>query len=199
MSKEIRIVVDHNDVRRNLLWISLQDDGSLSVGFLGARIIATSFTSERELEDGTRSVQDVDLQATHTPQAMTDPHFTVHPPYFQLRSGKNRQLLAGLVWTTPGPGETTSPWIRFVSNPVRELPIMTPIRPTRETVIQPVLADSDSTSLAVNFDFVDERAAGFPLVVERKAKIITWHSISLLTYARPVPAQPAALGYLIRG
>ncbi len=131
---------------------------------------------------------------------MIDPHFTLHPPaYFHLRSGNNPSLIEGLVWTKPEHSALVSPWIRFISNPFRDLGAPQGITPTRKSTIQTLHVESDESSIAVNFDFVDERANLMPLVVERKAKIISWHDVSLLAYARPVAPQKAALGDLIRG
>ena len=117
MTEEIRLVASYKGIRKNLLWISLQDDGAVSIGFLGQPLVFDGFTSERELEDGVRESSSVDLRSTHSAAAMSDPHFTLHPPaYFHLRSGKNPSLIEGLVWTKPEHSALVSPWIRFISN-----------------------------------------------------------------------------------
>jgi len=66
-------------------------------------------------------------------------------------------------------------------------------------MIQSLSVESDECSVAVNFDFVDERAERLPLVKDRKAKVIQWHDVLLLVYAHPVEPQAAPLDYLIRG
>lgn len=200
MAEEIRLVVRYKDTQKNLLWISLQDDGSVSVGLLGQTLVFDAFTSKVELEDGARKSYQADLRSTHSMAAMRDPHFTLHQgSYFHLRSGKHPPLLEGLVWTRPEPSALTSPWIRFISNPVKDLGSPQPLQPTRKTTIQSLLVESDECSVAVNFDFVDERAEQLPLVKDRKAKVIQWHDVLLLVYAHPVEPQAATLGYLIRG
>src|SRR5262249_3328922 len=200
MAEEIRLVVKYKDKEKNLLWISLQDDGSVSVGLLGQTLVFDAFTSERELEDGARQFRQTDLRSTHSMAAMRDPHFTLHPGgYFHLRSRNHPPLVAGLVWTIPEPSAITSPWIRFISDPVKDLSSPQPLQPTRKTTIQTLLVESDECSIAVNFDFVDERAAQLPLVKDRKANVIRWHNVSVMVYAYPIAPQKATLGYLIRG
>jgi hypothetical protein len=80
MSEEIRLLIEHAGVRRNLIWISLQDDGAISVGFLDRPFVFEGFTSELELDAGMRESAPADLRATHRLEAITDPHFTFHPP-----------------------------------------------------------------------------------------------------------------------
>ena len=110
MSQEIRLLVEHERVARNLVWISWQDDGAISVCFLDQTIIVQGFASERELDDGMRQAKYIDVQTRHDLEAITDPHFTLHPPaHFHLRSGNNPPLLEALVWTKPAPGELASP------------------------------------------------------------------------------------------
>jgi hypothetical protein len=69
MSQEVRLVIEHREVTRNLLWISLQDDGGISIGFLDQPLVVQGFTSERELEDGMQEIQHTDLRKTHKPEA----------------------------------------------------------------------------------------------------------------------------------
>lgn len=197
MSEEVRLILEYNGIQKNLLWMSFQDDDAISLGFLDQAFVFPGFTSERELED---EKENIDLRSTHSLAAITNPHFTLHPPgYFHLRSGNNPPLLSGLVWTEPDRQELVSPWIRFVSNPVETLSHVRPFTPSRSTRIQTLHFASDDCSIAINVDFVDERAQALPLVVERKAKIFSWREISMLVYAYAVPSQPATLGYLIRG
>ena len=73
------------------------------------------------------------------------------------------------------------------------------MQPTRKTTIQTLLVESDECSVAVNFDFADERTERLPLFKDRKAKVIRWHNVLLLAYAYPVAPQAATLGHLIRG
>ena len=66
LAEEIRLVVRYKDTQKNLLWISLQDDGSVSVGLLGQTHVFDAFTSTLELEDGARKSYQADWRSTHS-------------------------------------------------------------------------------------------------------------------------------------
>lgn len=197
MHKEIRMGVECSGLRRNLLWISLQRDGSISIGFVDQICIVRGFTAQRE-EEGVFHTDYVDLEGTHGLEAVTDPHFTLHPPYFHLRGKKHPNLLEGLVWTVPEPGQLSSPWIHFVSDPVRELSPFRGTPPGKQGDLIGISVPAEDLSVRVHFDFV--RAPGDAIIEERRVNhIIEWHGVVLHCHAYVVPGQPATLGYLIRG
>ncbi len=72
--KEIRLTVDCSGTVKNLLWISLQRDGSISVGFIDQRVVVSGFTSEQELE-GVIQREHVDLTWKHSPRGIAGPAF----------------------------------------------------------------------------------------------------------------------------
>ncbi len=39
LTEEIRLVASYKGIQKNLLWISLQDDGAVSIGFLGQPLV----------------------------------------------------------------------------------------------------------------------------------------------------------------
>lgn len=197
--KEIRLTVDCSGTVKNLLWISLQRDGSISVGFIDQRVVISAFTSEQEL-DGVIQREHVDLTCKHRPEALEDPHFTLHDgAYFQLRSRKETPLLRGLVWTTPEPGYAMSPWLRFVSSPIKDLRRTRRVRKSMHVEIYRLFAKHEDCSIAVHLDFVrpDQR----PVIIEgnKISHVIAWKAVTLSVLAYEVPHQPATLGYLIRG
>lgn len=196
--RNIQICIKIESVFKKLLWISLQKDNSISIGFLDRAFHFPGFTSEREL-DGIVKREFIDLEAKHDAKAIRNPHFTFHPPgFWHLRSGNNLPLLSGLVWTEPGPGETESPWIRFVSNPIKDL---SPFegKSTGNTIeVHSLLANSVEDSVAIHFDFIKKSEAkkiGKPNI----SKFINWGDVTLHLYSYTLPGQSAWLGYLIKG
>jgi hypothetical protein len=197
--REVRLTVGYAGVQRNVLWISLQEDGSISVGFIDQNVIVEGLTSEQEL-DGVVHREYLDLATKHRPEAIKNPHFTLHEgAYFHLVSGKNEPLLEGLVWTTPEPGRAVSPWLRFISNPIKELSPTRPIRKSIPIEVHRLMVRSEDCSVAVHLDFV--RPEHRPIVTNgnKISHVITWKGVDLSGVAYEVPGQQATLGYLIRG
>jgi hypothetical protein len=185
--------------RRNLLWLSLQNDRAISIGFVDQACIVRGFTSQRECGDGTIEREYVDLEGQHGLDAVTDPHFTLHgDAYFHLRGNKKPFLLQGLVWTDPGPGQDFSPWLKFISNPVRTLTPFEGVPPGKQGYNIRIASPRDDLSVRVHFDFV--RAAGAGSIDERGlSHYIEWQGVVLHCSAYVVPGQPASLGYRILG
>jgi hypothetical protein len=115
-----------------------------------------------------------------------------------LRGNKKPILLQGLVWTDPGLGQDSSPWLQFISNPVRDLTPFQGVPSSRSGYNIGLLSPGDDLSVRVHFDFV--RAVGTRSDGRQTlSHYIEWQGIVLHCFAYLVPAQPASLGYKILG
>lgn len=170
----------------------------ISVGFCDRAFLFPGFVSEVE-RNGSLVREEIDLIAKHGPEAVENPHFTFHPPaHFHLKSENDAVLLEALVWTEPEPGHEVSPWIRFVSNPIRDLLYFKGVPHGRTAELHTLNPQNEDCSIAVHLDFVS--APGN--VYRDGAKIahfISWGGVTLRLYAYSVPPQEATLGYAILG
>lgn len=84
------------------------------------------------------------------------PHVTFHPPaYWHLRAERSLPVLRGLVWTTPEPDWSFSPWLRFISPRLDTLPFLEPSNTKsgrKRNLLMPV--PRKDRSLALFADFV---------------------------------------------
>lgn len=97
MARDVRVIVDSQGDLRNFVWASLQDDGSISIGFSDRSFLVPGLAGELVLDD-TVHRSHVDLVASHGNEAVTNPHFTFHPPgYVHLRANGHDELFAGLL------------------------------------------------------------------------------------------------------
>jgi hypothetical protein len=109
-----------------------QEDGSISIGFTDRAFTFSGLESTQEL-DGYIHREQVDLSSQHNRKALVNPHFTLHPPmYVHLQNQEKEEIVAGLVWAEAnGLQDENEPWIRFISNPVKELKLFTGSRRAR--------------------------------------------------------------------
>jgi hypothetical protein len=132
MARNVRVVVDHQGDLRNFVSVSFQDHGSISVAFSDRSFLIPGFVEELDLDDVVHRSQ-VDLEAAHGLEAITNPHFTFHPPgYVHLRANGQDELFAGLLMIDlMVEQEGHFPWIRFISNPVETLTVFQGARGAR--------------------------------------------------------------------
>ncbi len=195
---DVRLCVKTADGPKGLLWVSFSPKESISVGFLDNTFVVPKLISRNGRTEG-ESAQILDFEATHGAESVRNPHFTLHPPgYFHLKSESGTVLCEALVWTEPSPGHEGSPWLRFVSNPIRTLP---PFRqPAHGCTVQVymLIPPREDCSAAVHVDFV--RKPGLAHLGEQKvAHYFMWGQVVLRALLFCVPAQPASLGYEIAG
>lgn len=103
------------------------------------------------------------------PDAVVDaPHVTFHPPgYFHLRAERLPFIIEGLVWNSPEPGWTYSPWLNFISPQLAGLAFREPAKTTLGRKIRwcmPVARKGGSLTLIVDFierSFIDVDPDGF--------------------------------------
>jgi hypothetical protein len=154
VAKKIRICIKCKGTLRSFLRIDLQEDGSVSIGGFDKTSKFRGFTSESQVE-GQTVREYINLESQHEIKSITNPHFTYHPPnYFRLGNTKHPKLFQGLVWSTPSDLQgVSSPWLRFVSDNVKQLkPLRTEMRRSGEE-IQCVDCPSEEVSIGLNFNF----------------------------------------------
>jgi hypothetical protein len=159
MVRKIRLLTEHVGLLRSFAWVSLLDDGSVSVGLLDKDFRVPALASEVEV-DGVVHRQTVDLRSAHGDEAISNPHFTFHPPaYYHLRANHKAKLFSGLLMVDlVVQSEGVLPWIRAVSNPVAKLGRVqgSPHKPQVEVVR--LQLPSEDLSVSVEVDFVAANA-----------------------------------------
>jgi hypothetical protein len=150
-----------------IAWISLQPDGSISVGLADRAFISPRFHARQFVWNAYNRVT-VQYLVPHSPNelvAVVNPHLTFHPPvYFHLRANHNDELFAGIAEVEIMLlQDERVPWIRFASKPVRDIPFAQPPRdPDRTRVVVVPLASAD-ISVGLSIDFVrpaEDRVSG---------------------------------------
>jgi hypothetical protein len=138
-------------------WVSLQVDGSISVGLAYRAFISPRFHARQFLWNAYNrvTVQYLAPQGLEELRPVTNPHLTCHPPiYFHLRANNGQELFAGIGEVEIMLAQDARvPWVRFASRPVREMsPAGVSRDPNRTTVLRiPVESPAVSVGLAVDF------------------------------------------------
>ena len=155
MAKNIRLVTEHGGLLRSFAWISLLDNGSVSVGLLDKSFRVPALASEIEV-NGVLHKQVVDLRASHGEDAISNPHFTFHPlAYYHLRANGKAELFSGLLMVdVVVQSEGVLPWIRAVSNPVANLKRLEKSPHGRKVEFIRLQMPSEEKSVALEVDFV---------------------------------------------
>lgn len=154
MAREFRIVTLHAGTSRALAWVSLVDDGAISVGLSDSTFAAPALASDIEL-NGVVHRQAVDLAVKHRAKAIRNPHFTFHPSArYHLHANGEDTLFCGLLMVDlVVQAEGRLPWIRVVSKVVADLKPFKGGRPGQkvEIVQLPLPSEACSVQLAVDF------------------------------------------------
>lgn len=142
---------------RTIGWVSLQPDGSVSVGLSDRAFISPRFHARQFVWNAYNRVV-LQYLVPHSPeelQPVANPHLTFHPPvYFHLRANNDSELFAGIadveiILQQDG----HLPWLRFVSKPVGQLPVAGQPRDLARAhnVRVPIPSPDVSIGLAVDF------------------------------------------------
>lgn len=155
MSRDIRILTEHDGTDRAFAWISLLDDGSISVGLSDRLFTVPALASEVAI-NGVVHRRTKDLKTVHGEQAVQNPHFTFHPSaYYHLRANGEEELFSGLLMVDlVVQEEGRLPWIRAVSNVVTELKPYQSGRSGQSSEIIRVLLPNEKCSVELAVDFV---------------------------------------------
>ncbi|MBE7436753.1 MAG: hypothetical protein HS100_22770 [Anaerolineales bacterium] len=193
MPKEIKLVADNMGILTSIIWISLQDDGSISIGMSDRTFLVPGFTSRIEI-DGAVHQNHVHFEGKLKKKAITNPHFTFHPPmYVHLRANNEEELFAGVLGVDfIVEAEGCMPWIRFVSSPIKELKPFIKVRDDKDIEIVRLLIPSNEISLGIGVDFVSNQvsqAENMP----NKDYFISWHGRTLHVFAQVFSAQKSTV------
>jgi hypothetical protein len=143
---------------RSVGWISLQPDGSISVGLSDRTFVSPAFRARNFVWNLYNRVT-LEYLVPHTPDTLepvVNPHLTFHPPiYFHLRANGEEELFAGIAEPRLMlHDQETVPWLRFVSKPVSDLSAARPPRDPERTAIETVAVPSADGSIGLGIDFV---------------------------------------------
>ncbi len=193
MSKEIKFVADYNGELIPIIWVSLQDDKSISIGMSDRSFAIPGFVSQVEV-DGEIHQSHVNFEGVLKKDSITNPHFTFHPPmYVHLRANNKEELFAGVLGVDfIVEAEGRMPWIRFVSSPIKGLKRLTQIRDDKEIEIIRLIVPSNEISLGIGIDFV--KYQDLPIASNRNdGHYINWHERRLHVFAQVLPAQKSTV------
>jgi len=154
VAREYRFLTETNGKLRSLCWLSLLDDESISVGLSDRTFVARGLRSEAPL-DGVIHANFIDLQSKMKPRALVNPHLTFHPPLkFHVHSNGEEEIFVGIMdvdLVVQAEGKLA--WIRFVSDPLRNLkPFQR--RSGQQVEVIRFLAPNDDVSMRICVDFV---------------------------------------------
>lgn len=192
MAREIRMVADYQGLLKTLVWVSLQDDLSISIGMSDRTFVMRGMVSETPL-DGTVHRQYVDLESKMDSKALLNPHFTYHPSLkVHLHANGQEEIFAGIMdIDLVVEAEGRLPWIRFISNPIRKLKPFQK-RLGQDSEIIRLLVPSDDNSLEVVFDFV--KPVNIPLsATNSRSLLFSWGNKTIEVFAQAVPGQKSTL------
>ena len=138
----------------------------------------------------------MNLEAAHGVEAITNPHFTFHPPgYVHLRANGQDELFAGLLMIDlMVEQDGRFPWIRFISSPVETLTGFQGGRGTGNAEIIRLLAPSGKCSIELAVDFVSPGAT-FSTQTGRFETFLEWHNRVLHFVAHHQSARRSTLSW----
>src|SRR5690349_11976900 len=121
----IRIDATEPTATRSIAWVSLQPDGSISVGLTDRTYVSPRFRARQFVWNAYNRVV-AEYLIPHSSDELhvaRNPHLTFHPPiYFHLRANGDEELFAGIADVGLMLTQVNRvPWIRFVSRPITEI------------------------------------------------------------------------------
>jgi hypothetical protein len=173
--EQLWIVAKCQGDRSKVAWINLLKDKSISVGLADRSIRVDALLTESQ-------------KVVQLDRPLDNPHMTFHPPaWVHLRSRGRKPIYQGLTWTDH------SPWIRFISNPLRNLNASAAGR-GGSVKIMPLRVDTLDVSAQVCIDFVTQLppASLHPTVW----RVIPWGDVSIGIAVRRLPPQSANLEFV---
>ncbi len=195
---DLLVTVAIGEKKRRIAWVSLQPDGSVSVGLSDKTFVAPDFKAQNFVWSANNR-ETLHYLVSSDPGSLRpirNPHLTFHPPHdFHLKADGGHMLFEGigdlgLMLRQDG----IVPWIRFVSSAVGVLrDAGSPRNPKRaeELIIQ---ASRGDCSIAFGVDFVAREVGTSPASV-LLSRCLSWQGYWLHLHAIAVPAQIATLSW----
>lgn len=183
---------------RRVGWISLQPNGSVSVGLSDKTFVSPDFKARNFLWN-TYNRETLQYLVTSSPSTLTpvrNPHLSYHPPnWFHLKASGGKTLFEGIadlpIMLEQG---GVVPWVRFISRPVSELTgAGLPRHPGRAKLLQ-VTAPPNECSIGLAIDF---RSASSPAPAASYllSESVNWNGYVLHVSAEALPPQIATLSW----
>lgn len=159
MARDFRLLTEHAGLLRSFAWVSLINDGSVSVGLLDRAFRIPALASE-VVVDRVVHRQTVDLKSLHGEEAISNPHFTFHPSaFYHLRANGKAELFSGLLMVDlVVQSEGVLPWIRAISSPVTNLKRFKGLPSGQQVEVVRFQLPSENYSVSVEVDFVGPNA-----------------------------------------
>lgn len=196
---ELLLTASVGDVDHRLLWISLQPDGSVSVGLSDRTYVAPDFKAQHFVWSAfNRETLHyvVPSESNAKLKSIRNPHLTFHPPArFHLTANDGRKLFEGIgdlkVMLDQDP---LVPWIRFVSKPVAKLSVAGVPRKLGRTSVVKIAVPNDACSVGVGVDFA--RIASGPAIQNALLdQYVPWQDHFLRVHAIALLPQVATLSW----
>jgi hypothetical protein len=175
------IVAQVGSSRYRIAWLSLQPDGSISVGLHDRTYISPRLREQISLWNAYNRVR-IDYFLPSDPSALEpviNPHFTFHPPVsFHLKANGDEAIFEGIADVRITlEQESRMPWLRATSRPLHEFRSSN-IRPdnieTEDLVVQ---APTANASIRVEVDFL--RPGAFPEAADSSRWVILTGGVAL--------------------
>lgn len=179
-------------------WLSLQPDGSVSVGLADRTFISPEFEAQQFVWSAfNRTTLQYLVKSDPTLlRAVRSPHLSFHPPgWFHFKGNGQKTLFEGIAdLQMMLKQDGNVPWVRFVSKRVCELPSAGLPRKLDRVKIINIKPASDQCSIGLALDFIalgttSKDSSG---VV---SEVIPWRTYSLHLHAVELPAQIATLSW----
>jgi hypothetical protein len=183
---------------RRIGWVSLQPDGSVSIGLNDRTFVSPDFKAQNFVWSAYNR-ETLQYLVTSDPASLTairNPHLSFHPPHwFHLKASGGKTLFEGIAdLSIMLQQDGVVPWVRFISRPVSDLSAAGPPRkPDRIRFLQvhPEI-EQCSIGLAVDFRRTDVPAPTEPALL---SELVPWQGYALHVHAVSHPPQVATLSW----
>lgn len=197
---DILLTANNKATLKRIGWISLQPDGSISVGLNDKTFISPNFNAKNNLWNAYNrvTVEYLIQSDSNTLKPIRNPHLTFHPPiYFHLKANGNKALYEGIAdLEIMLSQDNIVPWIRFISKPLPELSSAgTPRRPDRTKILS-VTTPDENCSIGLGVDFVNAGIA-IPANDVALSEYIDWQGYQIRIHATVLKPQIATLAWVL--
>lgn len=189
-----RIVIENNGILKSFCWLSVQKDNSISVGMTDKTFIVPSITVSTEI-DKKVSISSIDYKKIYPYKAIQNPHFTFHPGcWYHLRANKQKPLFQGLLMVDMVVNDCGYlPWIRYISNPVKNLKSFQNQSHSKEVNVIKIIVPDDEVSIQIGFDFIKDIKNQSPNSSGFFDDFVKWGNRIIHIFAEILPGQKATL------
>jgi|GEM_PF-3521225 len=183
---------------RRVCWVSLQPDGSVSIGLSDRAFVSPDFRAKHFVWSAFNRVtlHYAVPSEENSLKSIRNPHLTFHPPnWFHLTANDGKRLFEAITDLKIMLDQSNSiPWIRFVSKQITKLPPAgIPLKPQLTTILSIPLND-DKCSVGIGIDFM-RTASGDEIPNTLFDQFIPWQDYFLRIHAVELAPQVATLSW----